>query len=177
LLLYQPLHYMAVARFGEYYPALMMPQFGGTMTDAAGDSQVQTVEARVLFQDGSTDPLAVDRLVSAAPVSIRDSIVAYAFGLPIPTNSPPPSAPDLTHRIRETFFPGLLAKYRRNAQKEADPRTKDWLRSRISELYPLRKVRAVTFFWFRDAYRGGSSVSKSSREPTGAYEVSLEEGQ
>jgi hypothetical protein len=180
VVLSQPLQYLLVSKFGEPYPALMMPQFAGTLTDANGNIRTRTVEARVLFEDNSTESVSINKLLFPAPVSHQDAILEYVFGVPTQSNSRPPSSTSLSQRIKSTLFPGLVvkyAKYARRSQENADPQTIVWLRKRLQDLYPSRNAKTVIFTWYQDSYLPGSPLSERSRRTMGTYAVHLETAQ
>ena len=174
LLLSQPFQYVFVARFGEPYPALMMPQFVGSMTDVNGEIRSETAESKIAFVDRSTALLSTEELLSNAPASHRDTIMQFAFGLRPTGDSLRDSSSSITARIKASpLFPGLAARYSARTRTQVDPRTRAWLTKRFRELYPSRTATAVTFVWYQEFYHPKASPDRS-RRMIGAYEVQLD---
>jgi len=173
-ILAQPLQYVIVSRLGEPYPALTMPQFAGTMTDANGRVRTRTVEAEVTFDDASVEWVSMGSLLAQAPLSHRPAIARFVFGVrDTLASATPPSATNLKQRIKRALFPGLVAKYRLLEQTTADPRTVQWLERRLRTLYPAKRPLNANFHWYDDAYQLGTKSPERSRQLIGSYDVDL----
>lgn len=171
VLLYMPLQYVIVAEFGEPYPALTMPPFSGTVTDANGVMRAPTVEVRVLCDDDSTVWISKDSLLADAPGSHRDAITYSMFSPVRPAKAAVVPGNGLKQRIKKAVLPGLVWRYEKVASSNPDPRTIEWLKRRLRELVPGRVPKSATFVWYSESYRPSPSGVERSRVETGTYEV------
>jgi hypothetical protein len=176
LIVLQPLQYLFIARFGEPYPALTMPQFAGTMTDSSGAIRIVTVAGRVSFDDNSTEWISTDTLLSRAPVSHRTLMMDFAFGPPRANAASVKSSSGLIASLKTSrLLPGLVAKYKRSDRTQSDPpdpRTREWLKLRLHDLYPSRNATAISFIWYQELYRPHIFTTRSRRQ-IGAYDINL----
>ena len=164
VILWQGLQSVITARFGEPYPALIMPSFAGTKEDRDGKIRFGDVNCKVLFQDGHVGWMSSYDLLSPAPSSRQGPIMEHMF-------SPPPATPvRLSHTLKARLFPGRTLSYVRAAQKELDPQTKEWLKRRIGVIYPSQEPKMVTFIWYQDVFNV-NRAKPTVTEPTGVREV------
>ena len=170
----QPLQYAIAYRYGEPYPALMMPRFTGTLTDAGGLIRIQNVEAQVEFQDHSVAQVSPADLVAAAPVSQRDSILYENFG-PLPDGAALPRSAGLAGRVKDSLLPGLAIRKAKSGHHIPDSRTREWLKQRLQAIYRSRVPAKITFVWFNEVHQADAPRSELSREPIGTYQVVLNE--
>jgi len=166
VILLQPVQYLVASRFGEPYPAFMMPGFSGTMTDRDGTVRLTNVKCKVDFRDGRVEWLSANDLLAQAPDSYRMSIMFHMFSLP-PASGAEWQPPAFEARL----FPGLAFARARQAQQELDPETKEWLKTRMETLYPSRKVEAVTFVWYEIIFSANQTSPEAADRPIGKREV------
>lgn len=147
LIFWQILQGAISAKFGEPYPALLMPGFGGTLTDRDGNIRFGNVKCKVVFQDDSAGWVSTSDLLSEVSSAHRSAILKQMF-------SPPPSAPELwpPHSLKARLFPGRALSRVRNAQKTLDSETKEWLQMRIEALCSSKRPRVVTFIWYEEVF-------------------------
>lgn len=172
VILWQPIQYALVPRFGEAYPLLQLPPFRGTMNDADGNIGIDTVAIEVLFADESTTRFSQQVLLSSAPSAFHGSIMKHMFG-PVSGKAVIP-ANGRWQQTKSFLLPGLLAARARNTSTEVDPETKAWLQHRIHELYPGKEPAKVSFVWQTDVYHQ-SGPHAITHQPIGVREVNLAE--
>jgi hypothetical protein len=165
LILWMPLQYAITARYGEPYPALVMPSFAGTRTDRNGNIRIMNVKCKVLFRDGRVAWTSEYDLLSEVPSAYHDAIMRHMFG-PI-VKAPEPSP----HRIAVLLSPGRVLSRYREAHKELDPQTKQWLKRRVMALYPSQTVTALSFVWYIDIFNLKQVPAIRAHEPLGMREV------
>src|SRR6202171_4287508 len=164
VILWQGLQSLINAKFGEPYPALIMPNFSGTKVDHNGTIRFSDVKCKVLFQDGRVGWASAHDLLSPAPSSQHTAIMEHMF-------SPPPATTvQLPHTLKSRLFPGRTLSYVRGTQKELDPQTKEWLKRRIQVLYPAGEPKVITFIWYEDVFNV-NRATPTITEPTGVREV------
>jgi hypothetical protein len=168
LIIWEILQYAIAAKFGEPYPALIMPGFSGTLVDREGNIRTTNVKCEVRFQDGSRALLSPQVLLAAAPTSNRLPIMAQMFSEPAGAAEPWPP----------TTFKARLSRGRtlsrvRHTQKQLDGQTLQWLKQRFHDIFPARDVVAATFLWYEDVFNvtGASPIASM---PTGLREVQFQ---
>jgi hypothetical protein len=160
---------------GEPYPALLMPAFDGTSSDARGLASGRSVTVTVTFDDGTVEPLPLRRLFARAPSS---HILALAeIGLK-PKPSPPVgyarSPGSFRELLKQHVLPGLsLANARRYYWSGPEPETVDWLRARVGELFPGRPARGVRVEWRVDTFVWETSRWKRRHTPSLSLDIPL----
>jgi len=165
VILWQPLQYMIAAKFGEPYPALIMPAFAGTMTDGDGNIRLRNVRCKILFQGDEVAWLPAHELLS--PANGHDAaIVSHMFGPSSATANPWPSG-----SLKARLFPGRALSRARSAQKELDPQTKDWLERRLNNLYPSRRPETITFIWYEDVFNVNQISPSATEDVIGVREI------
>lgn len=82
LILWLPLQYVIAARFGEPYPALVMPSFPGTMADPSGNIRFRNVRCKISFRNGDVGWVSTRDLLAQAPSSHHGAIMEHMFGPP-----------------------------------------------------------------------------------------------
>jgi hypothetical protein len=169
VILWQPLQYVVTAKWGEPYPALMMPRFSGTLVDSQGDIRITDVACEIFFRDGQVTWLSAHDLLSQVPSAHQGPIMSHMF-------SPPPVAAD--HRsprdLKARLFPGRALSHIRGTQKDLDSQTRDWLKRRLRDLYPSQEPKAMTFVWYDDVFNVNRVPPTSTREPVGVRQVQFE---
>ena len=171
LLVSEPFKWMVIAKYGEPYPAIMMPGFRGTQQDRNGDIRIESVRGRVVFRDGQVIWILPSQLLEEVPSSHHLPIVLHMFG--------PQAAPDAGVASRASagslmtrLFPGRAFARNQAETKDADPETRAWLRDRVARLYPLREPDYITFVWYRSVF-SMEGTSQPSVEQFAAREVAL----
>lgn len=170
VILWQPVQYAFVSKFGEAYPMLQLPPFRGTLNDAAGNIRLDAVAIDVLFTDGSGARFPQYALLSQVPSAFHEAIMKHMFG-PVDGRSATP-VNSRWQQVKAFAFPGLLAARARTASSETDSDTKAWLRRRITELFPGKEPVDVRFVWQTDVYHQTGSFAVT-HEPIGVREVKL----
>jgi hypothetical protein len=163
---WQILQSFVTVRFEEPYPALTMPDFKGTMADHDGNIRFSDVKCRVVFRDGDVDWASTHDLLSAAPDSNRSLIMAHMFSPPSTT-----AAPIAVRSPKARWFPGRALSRERGAQKELDSQTKEWLKTRLQELYPLQVPEMATFIWYEEVFNVNRVPLVASLENAGVRHV------
>jgi hypothetical protein len=141
--------------YGEPYPALMMPGFTGTATNADGNITFIAVDTRVGFApDGATEPLTLARLFASMPSSMRGPTAWDVFR---PTPQSPSQSRVRTGRKAWLVDHLLPSRVRRDERiANGNPLTADtlrWLSDRMRSLYPDRRALWIEFSWHRETYR------------------------
>jgi hypothetical protein len=169
VILWQPIQYLIAVRFGEPYPALIMPAFAGTLVDREGNIRFGDVKCKVLLQDGRTTLLSAYDLLSVAPSAHHGAIMAHMFSPPAPPIDPWPAG-----SLKARLFPGRALSRIRKTQNILDPQTKDWLKHRLETIYPGEEPESITFVWYEDVFNVKQVPPKSTQEPVGLREVSFD---
>jgi hypothetical protein len=169
LILWLPLQYVIAARFGEPYPALVMPSFPGTMADPSGNIRFGNVRCKIFFRNGDVGWVSTRDVLAQAPSSHHGAIMEHMF-------SPPSGAVgrDSSSGLTARLFPGRALSQIRQKQKELDPQTKEWLKRRIQVLYPSQPFTAVTFVWYDEVFIVKRIPFGLEQDPTGLREVRFE---
>jgi len=145
---------MIHARYGEPYPAIMMPAFGGTLATPAGNIAIESGAAVVRFTDGSTARATLRALLAEMPVSHHWVVGTTMFRhTPIEAGSVPPRSA-LKGWIIEHVTP-IRARWaeRRRRGNPVEPETQEWLARRVAAMYPAKAASSVEFEWMRHEYR------------------------
>ena len=164
-ILWMPVQHLITARYGEPYPALVMPSFAGTRSDRNGNIRITNVKCKVLFRGGRVSWTSEYDLLSQAPSAYHDVIMRHMFG-PVPADS---SAPPLG--LTALLFPGRFLSRYRETQKDLGPQTKHWLNRRMKVLYPSQTVTAIIFLWYTDTFNPKQVPAITVHEPVGIREV------
>jgi len=169
VILWQPLQYFVTVKFGEPYPALIMPGFAGTLVDAQSNIRFGDVKCKVLLENGQVVWLTAYALLAEAPSAHHGAIMAHMFGPPaaIADQWPPRS-------LKARLFPGRSLSRLRSSQTELDSQTKQWLKRRLETIYPSQKPMAITFIWYEDVFNVNQAPPNPSQEPVGLREVRFE---
>jgi hypothetical protein len=167
VLLWMPAQYLISARYGEPYPALVMPGFGGTLAGEDGKIHITNVTCKVLFRDGAAAWVSAYDLLAQAPSAYHNVIMSHMFGPAKPRPSP--------SWVALRLFPGRVLSRLREAQTEPDPQTKEWLSQRVQALFPSQTPSTVTFVWYVETFDPKQVPQVASRQPLGLREVRLSE--
>jgi len=171
LILWQPLQYALVSKYGEGYPLLQLPTFRGTLTDREGTIRLDNVDVEVTFQDDTTARFSSHALLSEIPSAYHQPIMAHMFA-PL-TSAPSPKRSGRWQRTKEFLFPALVANRERGWEAGSNPETKKWLTDRLHVLYPTRQPQKVVFVWESESYHTAAQPYTVTRQPIGVREVSL----
>jgi hypothetical protein len=155
-------------RFGEPYPAIMLPGFAGSRGYKDGSVKVARYET-VFVADGEEFPFSPKVLLSEFPDSHHGAI-AKSFTPPKQLRAKPQVGP-----ILEAIFPGYTAWSEFQDSSANGASLKDWLRSRGRVLVPGRTVSRVEFRWFHEIVRVDGTNLVTQREPLDTLTVWLEE--
>lgn len=164
-----PLQYLFARRFGEPYPALMMPSFSGSHMDSEG--RVSVLRCRVVWHlDGAqTNETTLRRLFEKAPSSHFEAMARNALlprAHPLPKSGLWGSTP-FKEMILRNVMPGYVLKRVRSGYWDGvSPEVVRWLERRGKELHPNSRPRAVDVIWQREQFsweRGSTPVSVTLR--------------
>jgi hypothetical protein len=173
VILWQPMQYIFVSRFGEAYPFLQLPSFRGTLTDDAGNIRFEAVDIKVSFKDGAKSKIKSDALLAQVLSPYRQPIMSHMFGPGGLASAP--AGNSRWQRTKTLLFPGFVASRARTTGADVDPETRRWLRNRLLVLFPSKQPTTVTFLWRTDTYHTAASSFAVTHQDTGVREVSLDE--
>jgi hypothetical protein len=164
-----PAQYWFGRTFDEPYPGLFLPGFSGTTVDERGAHWTRSSEVRVTFADGTTDIVTARRLFPGMPYVW---MMHAAFFPKPPRPEPPGTRSSYKRRLVERFFPGYMLTLRRRTQwTGVDERTREWLRTRLGELYGERRPIKADVVWYKDTFsRAGGRIHRD-RQETASLEI------
>jgi hypothetical protein len=172
VLIFFVLQYLFMYRFGEPYPALVMPGFSGSGGYVDGHIRIKRPEVVFVFDDESTAIFSQRQLLSKIPDGHHGMIFASFFQLPkdeqLHDNSPPKYGIN-----RRTIFPGWQAG---KANRMAAPNRESirlWLKNRGAELMPGKHIKHVDIRWYEEIYRMGEAKFASSRQLLGTWTIPI----
>lgn len=125
----------------EPYPGLLMPSFPGSPLQ---DGEVRWTQHRVeaLTREGDVLAVPVDELLPDTRV-VRSAVVGSAFSAGLDEVGTPRPA-DRTRSPWERVLLGQEPAYTQEGTVRAyDPRTVDWLQTRMRALFPGRSVQEI----------------------------------
>jgi hypothetical protein len=172
LLLIFMLQYAFIYRFGEPYPALVMPGFPGSGGYVDGHIRIERPEVVFVFDDESTAIFSQRQLLSKIPDSHHRMIFASFFKLPKdePLRENPPPKYGINRR---TIFPGLKAG---TVNRMATPNRESirlWLKNRGAELMPGKYIKQVDIRWYEEIYRLDEAKSTNSTQLLGTWTIPI----
>jgi hypothetical protein len=164
--LWQLLQLGIARKYGELYPGLVMPAFAGTMVDRNGNIRLTDVKCTVSFRDGHLEWLSAQELLPETPDSNRLPIMVHMF-------SPPPTLADKwpADTLKGRLLRGRALARARHTQKELDPETMGWLKTRVEAIYPGQEAASVTFIWYDSIFSAERVSLVPVVETTGIREV------
>jgi hypothetical protein len=133
-------------RFGEPYPSLFMPAFGGSGHFHEGRVTVREPRFRYIFADGKFLDVQIDQLLAHLPPAVYNTFRSYFDA--VPTRLPPWY--DLVPRA---IFPGYYAAARQVGQDQYRARIDTWLRNRGAQLLPRLEIEGVEVLWDVNVYK------------------------
>jgi hypothetical protein len=157
---------------GEPYPAISMPPFRGTVSNAEGIVNVSVVEIDVVFADKSVAHPTLAALLAPMPRSI---VARAAQNFRATPTHPVPPRVGVKDWLVDRIVPIRTIRYRRAATgNPPQPDTKQWLRETLQRLYLGKPVERIEFHWYRNAYR----LREHSLQPIGrvrseSYQIDL----
>jgi hypothetical protein len=166
------LQYAFMYRFGEPYPALVMPGFPGSGGYVDGHVRIERPEVIFVFDDESTAIYSQRQLLSKIPDSHHHMIFASFFQLPKdePLRDNPPPKYSINRR---TIFPGYkIGRSNRMATPNRES-IRLWLKDRGEELMPGKPIKHVDIRWFEEIYRIDEAKSASSRQLLGTWTIPI----
>lgn len=161
-----------IREYGEPYPALVMPGFGGS--GGYRDRHVELSRYEAVFiteQEEFTFPPQV--LLGEFPDSHHGHIAAASL-TPHKERRPVSAARSKFGRIRDAVFPGYAFARRSHGSPVYLASLGAWLRGRADVLLPGRKVTHVEIRWFRERVRIDGSEFRTERVPTDSLLVDLD---
>jgi hypothetical protein len=163
-----------IRRYGEPYPAIVMPGFQGSGGYQDGQVELSSYEA-VFVTEGEEFSFPPKVLLEEFPDGHHGAI---AFTCLWPRSEPPQGSERGSRfaRLTDVIFPGYAARRTSRDSPEHIASLQDWLHSRARALLPDRQVSRVEIRWFRERVRVDGSEFHAEREPTGTLLVPLDAG-
>ena len=167
------LQYVFMHRFGEPYPALVMPGFAGSGGYVNGYVRIERPEVVFVCDDESIAVFSQRQLLSKIPDSHHRMIFGSFFRLP-EAEKPLRDSPRPKSKItRRTIFPGWLAgTFNRMATPNRES-IRLWLKNRGAELMPGKPLHHVDIRWYEEIYRIDKAASSSSRQLLGTWTIPI----
>jgi hypothetical protein len=141
VIIFLPLQGFIIAVVEEPYPSFRLPDFRGS-PDQGGYVELDSPQLTVTFTDGSAT-------VSDAAVfhgaDAPDALVSLVF-----PEAPAPANPGGSVRAKLRQYADAWGVFRGN--RSTDPRTIEWLRDRLTALYPGRRLVAFVVKWERERF-------------------------
>ena len=163
-----------IHRFGEPYPAIVMPGFEGSGAYRARGLEIETYEAAFIAANGGATTVTPRVLLQEFPDSDHAAIGYFALK-PTPTQGESAKTVTWLGRVRAAVFPGFQ---KRPGSSEYDDRLaslREWLTWRAATLAPGRSISQVEIRWWRENVRvTGGTPQVIQREPIGTLFVELE---
>jgi hypothetical protein len=163
-----------IYRYGEPYPAIVMPGFSGSGGYRDGRVEIMQYEA-VFITEGETFSFPPKVLLEEFPDSHHGTIAYIAL---TPRSESPQTAQRTSRiaRLRDAIFPGYGARKTSRDSPENFASLQDWLRGRARALVPGRRVSRVEIRWFLEKVRIAGTKFHTEREPTGTLVIPLNGG-
>lgn len=164
------------ALWSEPYPAIAMPGFPGTRTDAEGFFRAQSLDVVVEFEDGGRGTVTPQRLLEPAPGSHTIAIARWMFGPVVPRHRAAARDPSWERWLKVHVFPARELQNRMFYEGYVHPDTVAWLRGRVAAIFPGRPARRVRFEWYDDRTRVEDGRVQRMRTLSGLREIELTDG-
>lgn len=164
-----------IPRYGEPYPAVTMPAFGGRGGFLDGHVALERYDA-VFIAEGREFSFPPAVLLAEFPDSHHPAIADHALR---PRRDVPAKVGGTSRlgRLRDATFPGYAARRTSRDSPESTASLRTWLRGRARRLLPDRPVSRVEVRWYRERIRIAGAVFHATREPAGTLVVPLDEVQ
>lgn len=166
-----------INRYGEPYPAIMMPGFEGSGGYQEGQVKIVRFEA-VFVADGEEFSFQPKVLLNEFPISHHGAISESSLKPRLP--SPPAAPPSRLGSLRDALFPGYAGRRMSRVSPETAASLRNWLQSRGRDLVPGRQVSRVEIRWFRETVQFATGQfagdwRETAREPIYTVVVTLAE--
>lgn len=167
-----------IRRYGEPYPAFVMPAFEGARGYHDGRIGIRRHEV-VVVADGQSHSFPLKSLLDGIPVSQHGEIALSIFRS---KGQPLPAVPQSRWgRMRDSLFPGYASRRTSPYTAENTESLRTWLQTRGEALVPGAKVSRVEIRCFVDIVRfdsgrSGSDEMHYGRQPIDTYVVNCEPG-
>jgi hypothetical protein len=164
-----------IHRFGEPYPAIVMPGFEGSGAYRVGGGlEIETYEAAFVAANGGATTVTPRVLLQEFPDS-HHATIGYCALKPTSTQGEPAKAASWLGRVRAAVFPGFQ---KTPASSECDDKLaslREWLTRRAATLAPGLSISRVEIRWSRQEVRvTGGTPKVIQRELIGTLFVELE---
>lgn len=151
-----------IHRYGEPYPAIIMPGFEGSGGYRDGEVTLSRYEA-VFVADGEEISFPPKVLLNQFPDSLHTTIGRTSIVPPEATIHHEPKGRSI--EILHAIFPGFASRSpSRDSAGFRDSR-KAWLKERARALVPGRDVSRVEIRWFLEKIRIVNGQPQATREP------------
>lgn len=155
----------------EPYPSFIFPSFAGAPDDVGG-VRVLGPDLAVRFSDSDRPlTLSYDQLLAPAP-SVVAKAIAYTVLAPRSTDAHPRSTLGLFRLFLEQ--PRFTRGTRSLPGALRDPTTVDWLRGRLTQLFPGRTARSLEITWEQRRFAADETPSAETTTPVARFVVPLE---
>ena len=176
ILLIFPLQLLFIYQFGEPYPALMMPAFGGSGGAEADGSFSATHNTIVIhFTDGQTEQTTRRTLLEETPGSHHATIMRNMFRPHEERQAPPDDlwgSSEAEQFVKTHVIPGYVLRQQRGAfELEAHADTKQWLYQRVRELYPGRTPSSVEFIRHTDTLMYSRNNLRQTDQDSSSFRI------
>jgi hypothetical protein len=170
------LQHFLMRKFGEPYPSLMMPVFGGTGGYKDGVVRVATMDPVFVTTDGTMIPSSLQELLSDFPDSERLSL-ARTFLSPLPGSAVSSDGPPVRRGYRYSLLKGLKAGAfdRRLGANVSSLRV--WATQRAHILAARHEVERLECRWFDETISVRGSRVSIDRSPAGVLIIQLRDVQ
>lgn len=156
-----PLHYIVILWQGEPWPAVVLPSFRKVPADSGRHVTFQKPQITVYFTDSSVASVSRSQFLKQARPSFRSSIMNKNF---------------------RPLDPAFHKSGGKELRTEADavararlPEAVEWIRRRLSVLYPNKTPVQLRVVWKETTYEGGEKgFSITSVEPTDTLNIRLQ---
>ena len=161
-----------IHRFGEPYPAIVMPGFAGSGGYRDGVVEIDRFEA-VFVAEGEEYSFPPKVLLEEFPVSHHGAIASTSL---TPRNDLPQPVPRASRsaRLRDAIFPGYAARAASRNSPDSLASLQEWLSGRARVLVPGRQVARVEIRWFKETIGLDNGKQTTQRDPSGTLIVELD---
>ena len=164
-----------INRYGEPYPALVMPTFHGS--GAYQDGRLNIVQHEVVFEaSGQTHTFPLAIVLQEFPDSVHGDIAELIFRLR-GTATQQPAATEPEARFLDVVFPGYAARRTCRDQPENVESLRDWLRRRGEALLPGLQISRVEIRRILETIPVNEDDPKTNRKLIGSMVVTWEGNQ
>lgn len=164
-----------IARFGEPYPALVMPRFDGPGSYRATDRTVTNAYCTVIvYANGRTHAFPLNQLFAEYPDSFYSTFAkSFAPRESLEPAPPPPDRRSSLGRLRDELLPGYGRVGQEDYQATTMESLKRWLNSKIAENFPGQTIERVRIEWDRRTYAAGNLTQPILEEDMGVLDIPM----